>query len=623
MASGKFKSVNENPVVENSSNSLIYLAVLFFSCLILSRNVLDYTLTPRFVMLSLGLLLVVVLLLFGRTSINYQIGLPGLACIGYILINLLSFTWAGNIDLALFDGQKVFAAGLVFFLTTAFLRSESGFETKLLRVVVIITLIYGAGALFQYIKLKDYDYQTLYNVNSLSGHKNLLSCMLFLAIPFSLTGILSDKPSWKPIYIAGVILAVLMIMLLQTRSVWLALLTSVSFAVIFGLLKLRESFQVINRKILIISVSGVFLAGLLLFSFGDYFRQHQFLERFDISTYSNSNSGIGRFAVWKKTTALCKEYPLLGVGAGNWQIQFPKNSVIGIVEVEFENKTFQRPHNDFLWVLAETGVVGIIFYLTFFISIIFYGLKVFLKKDNIKDNFSTLILCAGLVGFLIISFFDFPRERIEILIVSNVLAALLHHRGSISVDAILNFNDKSVYWRLMNCFLLFILCSNLVTGFARIRGESNMHKVYKYRAQGNSERMIHYCEKATSLFYQTDPTTIPINWYKGQAYFSTGRYREALSEYEKAVSISPYNHYLLNDLASAFEMVGNHKKAEDLYLEALRINPYCDDPKLNLAAIYYNAKKYKEAWKLTNEVRVNSERKEQFLNVIRPFIKKF
>jgi O-antigen ligase len=621
MSSVKVKGlVKGDAVSERSWHSLFYIGVLFFSCLLFSRSVLDHTLIPRFLILSLGLLLVLSLFLFRKKSLFAELRLPDLAYIGYIFMNILSVLWAGSFDLAVFDAQKVFACGLVFFLTSFFLRTDSGFESKLIRVGVIITLIYAAGALLQYLKLPDYGFQTLYNVQSLSGHKNLLSCLLFLAIPLSFAGIFSDNPSWKPLYIGSVIVSILMILLLQTRSVWLALLVSLPVTGLFAMLQAKGKFAVFNWRILLISAGIVLVASFVYLSAVSGLQRKQLLDRFDLSTYSKSTTGVERLAVWEKTAALCREYPVTGVGAGNWQIHYPKNSVSGIQTVEFENQTFQRPHNDFLWVLAENGIAGFIFYCIFFLTILFAAFKTYLTTEDSRDNLSTLLLGSGIAGFLIISFFDFPRERIEILIVINVIAAVLHRRSSGAVPVILSYNAGKHFNSVLNLSLVIMLFFCLITGFARAKGEHNMNKVYQARAEGNSEKMLQYCDKASSLFYQTDPTTIPINWYRGQAYFSSGRYPEAQKEYEKAVSISPYNHYLLNDLASAYEQNGNHKKAEYYYLEALKINPSFDDPKLNLAAVYYNAKKYNDAWRWTNSVRVNSKRKEQYLNVIRQFI---
>lgn len=148
-----------------------------------------------------------------------------------------------------------------------------------------------------------------------------------------------------------------------------------------------------------------------------------------------------------------------------------------------------------------------------------------------------------------------------------------------------------------------------------------MKKVYAYRQRGDWASVIKYCDKAKSSFYQLDPTTIPVSWYKGLAYFSSGNFRQALAEYKDAHSISPYNHYILNDFGSALEKLGRHEEAKEQYKQALKINRHFDDPKLNLAAIYYNEKNYPEAWSWTSQVNDRHPRKAMFVQTIKPFIK--
>ena len=63
---------------------------------------------------------------------------------------------------------------------------------------------------------------------------------------------------------------------------------------------------------------------------------------------------------------MAKANPLLGVGLGQWRLVFPlygkiqkfRESGEGLVEI-----FFQRPHNDYVWVLTETGIIGLLSYL--------------------------------------------------------------------------------------------------------------------------------------------------------------------------------------------------------------------------------------------------------------------
>ena len=72
-----------------------------------------------------------------------------------------------------------------------------------------------------------------------------------------------------------------------------------------------------------------------------------------------------RVVLWKKTVQLIAEKPVFGYGGGNWQIAFPKTGLNEIWRAEDLNVTFQRPHNDFLWIIFSYLRIG-----EFLISII-------------------------------------------------------------------------------------------------------------------------------------------------------------------------------------------------------------------------------------------------------------
>ena len=90
----------------------------------------------------------------------------------------------------------------------------------------------------------------------------------------------------------------------------------------------------------------------------------------------------------------------------------------------------------------------------------------------------------------------------------------------------------------------------------------------------------------------------------------------ALTAFSDAFSVTPYNIQVINNLASAFEVAGDHKKAKSLYLEAIRISPGFEDPKLNLAAIYFNESDYRKALYWTKSVTTDSDRKLKYIELI-------
>jgi tetratricopeptide (TPR) repeat protein len=140
--------------------------------------------------------------------------------------------------------------------------------------------------------------------------------------------------------------------------------------------------------------------------------------------------------------------------------------------------------------------------------------------------------------------------------------------------------------------------------------------MYAERMVKHNQEVINYCNSARSFCYNIDPTSIPIEWYKGNANANLGNYAAAMEDFKSAFRVHPYNHNVLNDLGSAYFMNNKIDSAKICYMEAARINPSFDDPKLNLTAIFINEGRYKEAQKWNESVFHDSERRNYYRRLI-------
>ena len=119
-----------------------------------------------------------------------------------------------------------------------------------------------------------------------------------------------------------------------------------------------------------------------------------------------------RFDFFTNAIKFFLDSPLIGNGIGMWKI------------ISNQMQLSQVPyyvHNDFLQFLVETGILGFVFYVLFFLSI-FYLIK------NKWNNYSIYILLAFLI-FLIDSLINFPFHRPQqiitfILIIGSILSLI-------------------------------------------------------------------------------------------------------------------------------------------------------------------------------------------------------
>jgi tetratricopeptide (TPR) repeat protein len=309
---------------------------------------------------------------------------------------------------------------------------------------------------------------------------------------------------------------------------------------------------------------------------------------------------------------------VLGVGAGNWQIDFPDQALSGLWRAEDLNFTFQRPHNDFLWILSETGIIGFNLFLLFIFSILLLLSKT-LKTDAVnKSESNDVIMCfAFIIGYFAISFFDFPKERIEHTVWINIILGLSYYNIK-NYNSLRPLSHFSI--RRSACGFSFVLLAFIViVGILRYKGEFYTRKMYDYKYSGQNLKLIAAGNEALSFAYTFDPTSVPVNWFTGNARNALGDYKNAHKDFMTAYDFNPYNRNVVNDLASSCALCEDLDHAKKYYLEASRISPRFDDPKLNLAAIYINEKNYKKAGECLGSLFHDSERRANYQKIVDAF----
>ncbi|MBU0764393.1 MAG: O-antigen ligase family protein, partial [Bacteroidetes bacterium] len=327
-----------------------------------------------------------------------------------------------------------------------------------------------------------------------------------------------------------------------------------------------------------------------------------------ISKEKYPGSVATRLLLWKQSLGLVKQNPLFGVGAGNWKINFPKT---GLNEFDYYvrqgNKHFQRPHNDFICVLCESGITGLLFYLTAYIMIIVFAIKSFFKEKSRNHRMLSVLLCAGLIGYLVISFFDFPVERIthNILICIYFAIILRLNPGTVHKEIIISRKSKYV-------FLVFCLVTGIFSihvSRQRLKGEMYSNKLLHAQATQNWKVLIKEADNASSRYYSMDPFSTPVSWYKGVALFSLSRLNEAQAEFSKAYRQHPYHLQILNNLASCYEIKGNHVRSVELYRKALEISSGFEEAIVNLSIVYFNLGEIEKAFQTIQTNRISENPK--------------
>jgi len=338
-----------------------------------------------------------------------------------------------------------------------------------------------------------------------------------------------------------------------------------------------------------------------------------YLQKINVTKYLNSNTASERFRLWNNTIDLIQEKPLQGVGAGNWALFFPSQGVENTAAAN-QNTFFQRPHNDFLWVFSELGILSFLAYVGVFVLTFWLAWKAMRASTSTNEKLQIWVLLSGLVGYVVIANFSFPKERIEHQIWWAMLLAMLayHARGELKNVRLFTLKINN---QVLVALALLVLGFNLTIGYYRYKGEAAMKPVYLEATKQAHKKVL--LQKAKSSFYNLDYVGFPMDWYAGIIASNEGQAQQAFNYFKEAYAANPYNFRVLTDLAVAHDNLKQRNEAIKYFTKAHQINPQSEDTMFNLSILNYKLKKHKIALEWASKLPENYPRKNELIRELK------
>ena len=596
----KNKDQNEKANKARSPVLHLFFVVFFlvFVPVIYSKTTIEPAVYPRFLAIAVGLLILFLALLFQKRGIpnGFFKKAPVLFSGLFIVITGVSLFFAINPVEGLADLLKWILVFLIMSAVYLLSKQSQGFIKLIVKGIIVSTLLAVLIGLYQFFTeaFQNDDPNALYEVSGLMGHKNQFSISLFLMLPFLAFGALSFKDFWKKAAYLGFIGAVLLIAMLQTRAVWIALMLS---GILSGtgwlLLKSKKSDHKLFGKVpakLVITVFGIiFIAGAASFIFSGKSPAKRIASIFD----SQNTSNEWRIEMWIATVDLIKDHPVTGVGAGNWKIAvYPYYG-------RFQPSVYRHwrnTHNDFLQISAEKGLGGLVLYLFFYGSMIFYGIRIYRKSPEYEPRLFILFLTAMIAGFLVISFFSFPTERMNHLMYLGLVAGLM-----LSVDD-QNFNsdkqETDIGSYSLNIPVTLVLLFAIYFGYNTIQSEIYISRAQKLKDSPVKKEFARMAKLGNRPLVPFEPRySFPVINYSGLAdYVYDHNNEKALESFKEAYRQHPSNFAVINNVGSVYGEMGRYDSSIAYYQKTLDIFNHYDQGLLNMAKAWYLKKDYRKAY---------------------------
>jgi len=518
----------------------------------------------------------------------------------YLLWGVMTLTYAINWAEGMYDLTKTALSFLLLiFVVQVFNKNNNAFSV-VVKSVLISSVFATSLGLYQYFTnvpdKSGYDlFMALYAVKGLMAHKNQFAISLMLMLPFAFYGILRFKKWWWGLSIYSTVTILTNIVMVQSRSVWVATLI---FLASFGMmwlilfLKVRTSQkQYVKKMVFIGAIIVLVLVGVAfgVFQKTEAFKTMKYRVTSIFDTKSHDNQG--RLLMWKSTWELANDNRLTGVGAGNWRI-----AILPYYEANHGSKyqNWRRPHNDFLWVFSEKGIPGVLLYLMLFLIIVYYGVLILKKETDNEKKLITLLLVSGIVAYFVTAQFSFPLERINHQVYLTLMMAGIINIYYKRDNSVKNINDNYIYTGLFSS----VLISGFIIYFSVLMLNSEIHvrKIYDAMNKNDQNLVVMHAEKAFSTFTTVDHFAIPIYSYKGSANLKMKKFEQAQSDFKIALSHFPTNILVLSYLAIVSAELHDNKQAISYLEQSLKLYPYYEASMHNLVNVYYLEKDYEQAY---------------------------
>jgi O-antigen ligase len=210
-------------------------------------------------------------------------------------------------------------------------------------------------------------------------------------------------------HLVWLILVLFLVALLfsYTRAAWLSLAGS---AMVLLLIHFKIKFKYLLTLTLLFIVIG------LKFWLSIYYQLENnkqdssanFEEHLESMTnIATDASNLERINRWKSAYRMFEAKPILGWGPGTYQFTYARYQFSydkTIISTDFGNGG--NAHSEYLGALSETGLLGMLIFISIYILTIYIGIRVYRETENKKTKLILMGMLLGLVSYYFHSFLN-------------------------------------------------------------------------------------------------------------------------------------------------------------------------------------------------------------------------
>nr|WP_315164365.1 O-antigen ligase family protein [uncultured Flavobacterium sp.] len=453
----------------------------------------------------------------------------------FLLLCGISLFFAKNISLGIVSLTSLIIIFFTFINLIILLNNRLNLIYKIAFLIGISVFIRSFIELRQFSQIASAEsiVNALNKLKGNTGNINILSASLSIKIPFLFLGIFYFKKWGKWFLVLTLLITTTLLFLSGSRAAYLSLfIETVLFILIF--LKFKSIFNQERSNILYLIIPilfSFFIANQIFKKSNDIGRYQSVTSRIEQTTNLKDASVNDRFNLWNNALIMIQKNPITGIGLGNWKIE----------SIPYEKTTTNdhiisnHPHNDFLEISTETGVLNGFIYLSLFIILVYLNLKTILKSDKQDSKIIAIVSLLTILTYGIDAIFNFPLYRPTMQLSFCLFFALTLLNSSDVEELIENKSNKNIS--------IFILLISLITVFFSFK----TFKAYQLENDINVDFVTHKITLRANDIVANLPefpnvlsTGEAFSTYAGKYFLEEQNYKQAFIYLNKGDKINPY-----------------------------------------------------------------------------------
>ena len=387
----------------------------------------------------------------------------------FILLCCVSVFTSCNVGVSIISLTRLLLVFGLFLILSVLLHNRLYLIDKIITIIIIATFLQAFLGISDLIKFWDSSSISigLSNLKGNTGNINIFASSLCIKIPFVLFGVISTIKWKKGLSFITLLMASSCIFLTASRAMFIALLLEI---IVFSV---GYIYLIRKKSILLISICFALIASFVLSTYilnnSDGYDRKSAVSR--LENVSQDSSANARLTLWKNAAKMTKNYPLTGIGLGNWKVEF-----LGYEKYLFTGTTVStHAHNDFIEVCVETGLVNGLLFLILIASIVSINLKRILGKEDMHAKRIAWLVVLILTGYTIDSLFNFPlyRPTIQLLFCFSIVLTVVNSNNTI-------FNEEpraKIESKILPFFLIIMSVFCIYFNFSSFKAVINDEKI--------------------------------------------------------------------------------------------------------------------------------------------------